>query len=83
MENPLDMVLPSISELCMIGKGKTDWSQISRVTSKSGSIASKFRYNRLIELYRSEPVRLYILEIKIDVKNSELSPVLHEGATQN
>ena len=51
----------------------------SHIRIKAGWIASKFRYNRLIYLYRSDPVRLYILEIKIAVENSELPPFCKWG----
>lgn len=51
--------------------------------NKAGSTSSNFRNNRLMELYQSEPVRLYILKIKIDVENSELSPFMQMGTTQN
>ena len=40
---------------------------------KAGSMAEKCRLNQLIELYRSEPFCLYILEIKIDDERSDMS----------
>ena len=33
--------------------------------------------------YRSKQVRLYILKLKIDVENSELSLFMQVGTTQN
>ena len=52
---------------------------INLIATGKKLIALKFRYNRVIESHRSEPVRQYILKIKIDVKNSELSPFSRWG----
>ena len=48
-------------------------------SNKAWSVASEFQNNRLIEPYQSELIRLYILKIKIDVENSELTPICRLG----
>ena len=42
-------------------------------------LGQKQRNNRLIDPYRSEPVQLYIFEIKSHVENLELSPFCRWG----
>ena len=69
---PLDQSDPKRKVAVWLDEGeqiKCRENGLNSIYIKAGSIASKFCNNQLIKSYPSEPVRLYILEIKIDVKN--------------